>query len=574
MKHETNIIRHCLSCSKHIFLFVSLLSVFSACTSGPISVPPEVSSIINIKCAGCHSEKLIPSPELAYLQYRGGCGGCHVPFPENHNSANCTTCHNAPEKTHFFLRDEYDQTTLKTDAEIACIKCHMNDFHKMGKGFPPLTNDDEIIKYAQQGTLRQWIHPGGFMAKYLTDREVTVLTNWVDRISRNRKLDYDPYLDAFKINDDFEINGKGDNALWDRASEHIIGLGPTLLAPLEEPPTPQVDQVKLKALYSHNYLYIRAEYNDSTLSMTKAGSWIFDNENKSWGHPPVKKLYANSFPAAEVYEKQAEDGLAFIWNISIPNYKTTYGCAIKCHGNVPGASCFTDKQGTTADIWNSKAASGLAAHSAYQAGIPTVSIETGSYEVTAGEITLSGFADDKCLISYMDIDNGYNTADDGRIGDEGEKAYSSNMNADNQSPQYMEKTPDSYIDALVLTQQEIDKGEVIVTDPDDPQYAGMEAIKTAWAAYTALHALVPEMILRTPAGSRSDVQVAAAWENGIWIYEFKRKLLTGNHDDAQFFPFKNYEFSISVFNNCGWGEIPPMHNTYGNGQYQILRFKR
>ena len=574
MKHKATIIQYSRSCSKLIFFVTSLSFVFSACTSEPISVPPEVSSIINIKCAGCHSAKLIPLPELAYLQYRGGCGGCHVPFPENHNSANCASCHTTPEKTHFYLRDEHDQTTLKADAETACIKCHTGDFHKLGKGFPPLTNDDEIIKYAQQGTLRQWIQPGGFMAKYLTDREVAILTNWVDRISKNRKLDYDPYLDAIKINADFEINGKGDNALWDHAPEHIIALGPTLLAPLAEPPTPQVDQVKLKALYSHNHLYIRAEYLDSTLSMTRAGSWIYDKDKKSWGHPPVKKLYENSFPAAEVYDKQAEDGLAFIWNISIPDYKTTYGCAIKCHGNVPGASCFTDKKGTTADIWNAKAACGLAAQSALQEEIPTVSIEAGSYELTAGEMTLSGFADDKILISYMDIADGYNTVDDGRIGDEGDKAYSSNMNVDKQAPQYMEASPDSYIDALVLTQQEIDDGEAIVTDPDDPQYAGMEAVEAAWSGYTAIHAIVPEMILRTPAGSRGDVQVAAAWENGRWIYEFKRKLLTGNQDDAQFFPLKNYEFSITVFNNCGWGETPPMHNTYGNGQYQVLRFKR
>jgi hypothetical protein len=566
---------HCFQLLKHlVLLFASALFIFSACTPVPISVPPEVSAIINEKCAGCHSVKLIPLPALAYLQYKGGCGGCHVPFTAGHDTANCTSCHSSPDKTHFYLRDEQEQTTLSSDAESACITCHLGDFHKMGKGFPPLTNDEEIIKYAQQGTLRQWIQPGGAMAKYVTSREAATLTRWIDKISKNRPLGYDPYLDAVKIANDFEINGKGDNAFWATAPEHIVELGPTLLAPVAGLQIPQVDGVKLKALYSKRYLYIRAEYRDATLNMTRAGAWIYDAATKEWGHPPVIKPYGNSFPAAEVYDKQAEDGLALMWNISIPDYKTTYGCAIKCHGNVPGASCFTDKRGATADIWHAKAASGLAALSIFQEEIPGVSVENGSYEVTEGKLGLSGCAEDRYLIWYMDLADGYNTVDAGRIVDEGMSAYTSNQSADRKCPRYMEKHPDSYADAMVLTQQEIDDGEALVTDPDDPQFTDIKAVETAWADYAAVNALVPELILKSPAGSRSDVGASASWENGVWVYELKRKLLNGNADDAQFFPVKNYEFSIAVFNNCGWGEIPPMHNTYGNGQYQIMRFKK
>ncbi len=51
--------------------------------------------------------------------------------------------------------------------------------------------------------------------------------------------------------------------------------------------------------------------------------------------------------------------------------------------------------------------------------------------------------------------------------------------------------------------------------------------------------------------------------------------MTGNPDDAQFDldAATEYEFSIALFDNCGRGEIPPGHTTYGDGQYQILRFK-
>ena len=64
------------------------------------------------------------------------------------------------------------------------------------------------------------------MAKYLTEQEAKTLTGWIDSISRNRELDYDPYLDAARTDSDFDISGKGDNPAWDAAPEHIICPGP------------------------------------------------------------------------------------------------------------------------------------------------------------------------------------------------------------------------------------------------------------------------------------------------------------------------------------------------------------
>ena len=558
-----------------LFVYAVISCSFFACAPQPVTVSPEVAAIIKDKCAGCHSVKFITLPEIAYKQYLGGCGGCHIPLPDGHSSDRCVECHSSPAETHFNLRDENDQTRLRADAEKACIACHTGDFNKAGKGFPPLTKDEEIITYAKQGTLRSWIQPGGAMAKYLTAKEAETLTSWIDSISRNRVLDYDPYLDAVKTGSDFDISGSGDNPAWDSAPEHLIALGPTLLAPLAGPATAtQVDQVTLKALYSNDYLYIRAEYKDPTLSMTRAGSWIYDVSAGSWNHPPAVKIYEQMFPAAEVYTRQAEDGLGFIWNISIPGFRDKYGCAVKCHGSDPGASCFTDTKGATADIWHSRAASGMAALSAAQSEAPALSVASGSYEATEGAVTLSGYADDKYLTWYMDLDGGYNTTTAGSISDAGNNSFSSNLSADKQAPRYLEKHPDNYMDALVLTRQEIDAGDVIIADTEDPQYAGEEAVAAAWAYYEALNAVVPEMILETPSGSEQDVRVAATWKSGVWIVEFKRKLLTGNRDDVQFFPLREYEFSVTAFDNCGWGEVPPMHNTYGNGQYQVLRFKK
>ncbi|MDX1778317.1 MAG: ethylbenzene dehydrogenase-related protein, partial [Thermodesulfobacteriota bacterium] len=124
-----------------------------------------------------------------------------------------------------------------------------------------------------------------------------------------------------------------------------------------------------------------------------------------------------------------------------------------------------------------------------------------------------------------------------------------------------------------LTEEEITEGEVINTDPANSEYAGQSSVESAWLNYEAVEAFIPGKIISTPFASRGDILHAATWKNGTWTHLFKRKLSTGNDDDVAFSTEKEYEFSVTVFDNCGWGEIPPAHNTYGSGQYQILRFK-
>ena len=137
----------------------------------------------------------------------------------------------------------------------------------------------------------------------------------------------------------------------------------------------------------------------------------------------------------------------------------------------------------------------------------------------------------------------------------------------------MEISPENYLDAMVLTEEEIAAGETINTDSNNPEYAGQSAVERAWLEYEAVEALIPEKIVSTPSASRGDVLHAATWKDGTWIHVFKRKLSTGNDDDVEFSIQNEYEFSVTVFDNCGWGEIPPAHNTYGSGQYQMLRFR-
>ncbi len=520
-------------------------------------VSPAVKAIIEDSCARCHIT--LPSDHTGTRDV-DQCGSCHVSYgntgalAHDNGMTGCTACHTTPEQTHFYLRDDDDQLVLRANAADDCIACHRDGGHQInGAGRPALDTDEAIIDAARWGTLRSWIQPGGFMAKYLTSDEVATITDWVDNAFGGRDLDYDPYLSAVKISGDFDINGKGDDPVWKNAIEHTIALTPTMYT--------ATSRIKLQALYSDTYLYIRAEHADATLSMTRSGAWILDGD--AWRHPT----------ATTENDKQSEDRLAFLWNVSIPQFRDRNGCAIKCHGNVPGSSEFTDLANSVGDIWHSKAARGMALNSATINSPLRIETEGEEYEVSAGSVTFSGVLDDKRLVWYQDFADGYDTEDSGRRGDDGGSAYSHNRNGDKSAPTQIETDPVDWADAMVLTQQEIDDGETIVADPAETGYDAA-AVAASWADYAAMNAVVPERILRQPEGSRSDVLHAATWSNGTWVHEFRRELVNGNSDDVQFDlgVSTEYEYGIAVFDNCGRGEIPPGHNTYGDGQYQVLRF--
>jgi len=523
-----------------------------------VVVPTSVKAVIQDNCAGCHVAK--PADHTGNRDVEQ-CGSCHRPygntsaFAHSASTTGCTACHPTPDETHFFLRDDENQLALKADADDDCIACHRDgSTNPIGRGRPALDTDEAIIDAARQGTLRSWIQPGGFMAKYLSDDQVATITNWVDSAFGNRQLGYDPHLDAARINMDFDINGRGDNPAWNQAAEHTISVEPTIFTAASE--------IKMKAMYSDTNLYIRVEYPDSTLSMTRSGSWILDGD--AWRHPI----------ATTENDKQSEDRVAFLWNMSIPMFRERFGCAIKCHGNVPGSAAFTDTAGAVGDMWHTKAHRDLGLFAGIINNPVTVQVAGEAFEATGGSVTLQGVLDDKRIVWYRDFEDGFDTEDSGRRGDAGKKVYANNRNADKNAPLWIEIEPADWIDAMVLTQIEIDAGEAIVADPTADGYDAA-AVAAAWDRYSALNAVVPERTLSDPEGSRGDVLDSATWANGVWVHEFKRKLITGHTDDDVQFDLNKaseYEFSITVFDNSGRGEIPPGHTTYGDGQYQILRF--
>lgn len=77
---------------------------------------------------------------------------------------------------------------------------------------------------------------------------------------------------------------------------------------------------------------------------------------------------------------------------------------------------------------------------------------------------------------------------------------------------------------------------------------------------------MPKYTNKQPTGSRADIRAKGQWHDGAWTIEFGRKLDTGNMDDVQFDPAKEYEFGISCYEMAG--RSPDQSTTqplYGTG---------
>ncbi len=305
------------------------------------------------------------------------------------------------------------------------------------------------------------------------------------------------------------LDGDSGDAAWEKATEYEIPLGTV--------------KVGIKAVYTEKDLFILASWNDSTFSMVRGGSWVWDGN--AWNSKR---------------EGQSEDRIAFFWPINIPNF-AQMGCLVKCHPQHGTAGAFLDVPDQKGDMWHMKAARSLGVTSQSQSGSPVIADD---YQATAGTFTLIGYADDK-HVTYEDAAN--LPEDGGRHGDSGSSTYGRNRNKDKTAPLYLEKDPTDYLDAMILKKSEVDKGETV-----EIANATVEEINEYWGNYRILGAVVPERILREPSDSRADVRQAGTWSNGKWTVEIKRALDTGNDDDVQFSDLSlDYLFGVSVMDNAG-----------------------
>ncbi len=341
-------------------------------------------------------------------------------------------------------------------------------------------------------------------------------------------LGAEPGLSAVEVTTPPTVDGFATDAAWSQAEEFTVSLGDGM----EDFSCGTCHslnssvQVKLKAVYTPAKLYVLASWPDNTASFTRSGSWSFGTG--SWTRP-------NS--------SQSEDRIAFFFPIGTiggDDYSTG-GCMTKCHTDGSGVYLTTGR----ADMWHMKAARSLGVTSASGSGL---SIDGNTHEVTGGTLFMTGWMDDKYVDEWRDHE------DVGRYGDDGSSTYSHNRILDSSRPKYMESNPTDFMDAMVLTQAEIDAGEATGDATDG---VSDDSAAVYWPNYASLKAVVPERILDDPTGSRGDITQAASWSYGTWTTEIVRDLDTGNDDDVQFTPGNAYTFGISIMDNGGGHDHKP-----------------
>jgi hypothetical protein len=152
----------------------------------------------------------------------------------------------------------------------------------------------------------------------------------------------------------------------------------------------------------------------------------------------------------------------------------------------------TNKEGDTADLWHWKAARG----------------------------GMNGYCDDQ---------NFKFSEDAGRSDDAGTSAYSDNKEKEGKGPARRWK--------------------------DDADQKGAFTEETSAAIDDKFEAkegyTVPALTLRKPSGSRADIEAVGAYKDGFWQVMLKRKLETGNADDAKFEVGKDVAFTVAIFDNTG-----------------------
>lgn len=301
----------------------------------------------------------------------------------------------------------------------------------------------------------------------------------------------------------------------------------------------------VKGKVSGNNLYLLFRWTDPTMSMVRGESWVWNGA--TWTKNPG----------------QSEDRIAVMWNIDIPATQWEKdGCMNKCHFDVnnpvaPDDDAEDDSYlplGQHGDLWHMKPGRGLGVTSAQQSG--TVVIDPVTHQATAGTFQLVGYLDDQNMKEYIGKPDG----DGGRVGDAGSGADSRNRNAAQTAPKYIEKNPTDYIDALVITQAEINAGETAMVDS-----ITVTDLNTYWAKYAALNAVVPERTVKPPTGSRGDVHAAGLWQDGVWYVEIQRALNTGNADDALFALNSVSTFGVALMDNAHGGE----HWTQGSALNEL-----
>ena len=294
------------------------------------------------------------------------------------------------------------------------------------------------------------------------------------------------------------LDGTGGDAAWRSAKPLVFDVANGMNFGTKGGTT-----VSMKAVTAGDTIYFLIEYADPTQSLRRGpyqkqadGSWkkLKDADDKGGDD--------------NVYY---EDKWSLMWNIndSVAGFNQN-GCAVMCHAGEPGkpyGNKYTSKEGELGDMWHLK------------------SMRNG----------VNGQVDDQ-YVDHTRFD-AQKSPNAGRKGDPGGPDYKA-FNLVNGKPEFMSKDGKP---ANKGGSYPIKDGDQVAFD-DSKFKAGDE---------------VSSYIVFPLKGDRGDIKVGYRWDNGVYTYEFARKLVTGSKFDVQFEPGKTQYFGFAAFDNAqvrhAWG---------------------
>ena len=343
----------------------------------------------------------------------------------------------------------------------------------------------------------------------------------------------------------------------------------------KDAPVTQIGGMQWRAIYSDDTLSIYNRYPDPEAQISGSMNYSWDAATKTWSQ-------------ADGIKAEYIDLAWFMQDSEVAQQ----GCDAFCHEDPPGSGQMHHsviESGVYVDSWmfggkhgwtwsgdksvTSVADYGLAkgpeerfwfmGNIAAKQDSPLIfnTNNKDPRQVVAGNITLVDYAEDNviapkdghydldrsqvrdqyCINCHATIGLPYNPlAVDFTFPDAGEVKYSANWDVPYTSPKYMETKPVDFIDAMVMTQAEVNNGEAVLIADLTP-----EKITEYWNNYQAVNGLVPPNVLKPPSASQADVLVGMNWKDGFWTVEFQRKLVTSTPEsDVQFSDLtKNYYFT-------------------------------
>lgn len=348
----------------------------------------------------------------------------------------------------------------------------------------------------------------------------------------------------------------------------------------KDAPISQIGGMQWQAVYTDKDLALLIKWLDREVQMNAPGTYLWDPKTKTWSQ---------------------SDGFRSEWmNLSfdISSSVGTEGCDAFCHEDPPGSGEFhhqTGGSGQTVDSWMlfgkhgfthdfGAAGTGLKLEdyglkigredSGWFMGVikavqnsPLVFDQNNTKDprtIIAGDVTFIDYAEDNVITYTGDpIDSERNRPRDAycmnchnqiklpydplkidvTYPDDGKIKYDPNWEVPYTTPTYIETNPTDFVDAMTLTQDEVDSGEAVKIASLSP-----DQISEYWSKYDAVNGTVPYLVLKETSGSIADVLVASNWKNGVWTMELTRHLSTPyGREDVQFDDLtKDYPFSLTI----------------------------